>query len=80
MELDKLKWERERLLDDMELLKAQVQEQQHLKSIVQGNLEESIKGLTHEREVRPPNSLLMSDFCIPLLVANDGNKLRLLLH
>lgn len=51
VELDKLNWERDRLVDEIELFKAQVQEQQHLKSIVENNLEESIKSLTHEREV-----------------------------
>ena len=51
MELDKLKWEKDRLLEDIDLYKAQVQEQKHLTSIVEGNLEESIKSLSHEREV-----------------------------
>ncbi|XP_067934641.1 protein bicaudal D homolog 2-like isoform X2 [Watersipora subatra] len=52
VELDKLKWERDNLLEEIDLYKAQVQEQQHLKSIVENNLEDSIKGLTHEREIR----------------------------
>ena len=48
MELDKLKWEKDRLLEDIDLYKAQVQEQKHLTSIVEGNLEESIKSLSHD--------------------------------
>lgn len=52
VEIDKLKWVREKQLEELDLQKAQVQELQHLKDIVEGNLQESIKSLSHEREVR----------------------------
>lgn len=59
-----MRWDKERLVEEVELLKAQNQDLQHIKEIVDNNLEESLKNLAHEREVRyhilrPPMCLVL---------------------
>lgn len=49
--MQQLLWEKERLKEEVEQQKAQNADLQHLREIVENNLEESIKSLVHEREV-----------------------------
>ncbi|KAF6026649.1 BICD2 [Bugula neritina] len=50
--VQQLLWEKERLKEEVEQQKAQNADLQHLREIVENNLEESIKSLVHEREMR----------------------------